>query len=104
MDITEENMKLLSTLFLSIGLTLLPTLPISAAEDKGAVQVKQQKVNINKASVEQLTLLPGVGESKAKAIIEHRTQQGPFKSLEQLKDVKGIGEKVFSQLEGKIIL
>ena len=53
-------MKLLSSLFLSIGLTLLPTLPISAAEDKGAEQVKQQKVNINKASVEQLTLLPGV--------------------------------------------
>ena len=50
-------MKLLSSLFLSIGLTLLPTLPISAAEDKGVEQVKQQKVNINKASVKLKNLL-----------------------------------------------
>jgi len=63
-----------------------------------------QKLSINKASIEQLTQLPGIGESKAKAIVEHRTKQGSFKSLEQLKEVKGIGDKLFAKLEGKITL
>ena len=63
-----------------------------------------QKLSINKASIDQLTQLPGIGESKAKAIVEHRKKQGPFKSVEQLKEVKGIGDKLFAKLEGKITL
>ena len=77
---------------------------VSAETPTKATQVKMQKLSINKASIDQLTQLPGIGESKAKAIVEHRNKQGPFKSVEQLKEVKGIGDKVFAKLEGKITL
>lgn len=97
-------MKLLSSILLAASLALLPTLHASAETPTKANQVKMQKLSINKASIEQLTQLPGIGESKAKAIVEHRTKQGPFKSLEQLKEVKGIGDKLFAKLEGKITL
>ena len=50
-------------------------------------------VNINTASVEQLTELNGVGDAKAKAIVAYRDEHGPFKSADQLANVKGIGLK-----------
>ncbi len=104
MDIMEEIMKLLSSILLATSLALLPMTQASADTPTKATQVKMQKLSINKASIEQLTQLPGIGESKAKAIVEHRTKQGPFKSVEQLKEVKGIGDKLFAKLEGKITL
>ena len=51
-------------------------------------------ININTASAEQLTALNGIGEAKAAAIVEHRKAHGPFKSVDQLVDVKGIGLKL----------
>jgi competence protein ComEA len=53
------------------------------------------KVNINTADAKTLaTALEGVGESRAEAIVQYRTEHGPFKSLEALADVKGIGQSV----------
>ena len=51
-------------------------------------------ININTASAEQLTALNGIGEAKAAPIIEHRKAHGPFKSVDQLVEVKGIGLKL----------
>ena len=51
-------------------------------------------VNLNTATIEQLTSLNGIGEAKAKAIVAYRQANGPFKSVDQLVDVKGIGLKV----------
>lgn len=59
-------------------------------------------VNLNKADVTQLQTLPGIGPAKAAAIIDHRDTNGPFKSIEGLKDVTGIGEKTFEKLKDKI--
>ena len=50
-------------------------------------------VDINSATVEQLDTLKGVGPAKAKAIIEYRTKNGPFKSVDDLGKVKGFGKK-----------
>jgi competence protein ComEA len=64
-------------------------------------------VNVNTASLEELQLLPGVGESRARAIVAARKQRGGFKSLDELVEVKGIGEaslarlRPFVRLEGK---
>jgi competence ComEA-like helix-hairpin-helix protein len=55
-------------------------------------------VNINKASAEQLSYLPGIGEAKAKDIIKHR----PYQTIEDLKKVSGIGEKTFEKLKSRV--
>ncbi|WP_252226973.1 helix-hairpin-helix domain-containing protein [Caldicoprobacter algeriensis] len=62
----------------------------------------QQKVNINTADEATLDTLPGIGPSKAKRIIEYREQNGPFKSIEEIKNVSGIGDKTFEQLKDLI--
>lgn len=58
---------------------------------------KSQAININSASAEELTLLSGIGETKANAIVEYRNTHGKFKSVNDLAKVKGIGEKLLEQ-------
>lgn len=58
----------------------------------------QGKVNINTATVSELETLPGIGPAKAQAIIEYRTQFGPFSSVEELINVSGIGEKTLEKI------
>jgi competence protein ComEA len=48
-------------------------------------------VNVNTATLEELQLLPGIGESRARAMIEFRKKRGGFKSVDELREVKGIG-------------
>lgn len=72
----------------------------SASQDKE--EEKQVMVNINTANIEKLQTLPGIGESIASKIIEYREQNGKFKTIEDLKNVSGIGESKFSNLKDKI--
>jgi len=60
---------------------------------------KNSLLNINKADSIELTSLPGIGPSKAQAIIQYREENGPFKEAKGLMDVPGIGTKTFEQLE-----
>jgi competence ComEA-like helix-hairpin-helix protein len=57
------------------------------------------KINLNQATVEQLTALPGVGEKLAGRIVEYRQKSGGFKSPQELLNVAGIGEKNFVKLQ-----
>lgn len=59
-------------------------------------------VNINTASVEQLTSLSGVGDSTASAIVKEREANGPFSSIEDIMRVSGIGEKKFEKIKDSI--
>ncbi|MCM3705229.1 MULTISPECIES: helix-hairpin-helix domain-containing protein [Cytobacillus] len=72
----------------------------------GNVEVKGQqdsrKVNLNGADETELLTLPGIGPSKAAAIIEHRDTNGPFKNIEDLKLISGIGDKTFEKLKEHI--
>ena len=76
------------------------------SEESGANQesVETKKVSINQSDLATLMTLPGIGESKAQAIISYREQNGGFQSLEQLKNVSGIGEAVYAKLEPFILL
>ena len=59
-------------------------------------------INVNTATKDELVALPGVGPAKAQAILDHRKAHGPFKSVEELKDVKGIGAKRFEKIKGEL--
>jgi competence protein ComEA len=61
-------------------------------------------ININSATLEQLDTLPGIGPSKAKAIIDYRAKYGNFRSLEQLMEVKGVGPKIFAKMKVNITI
>jgi competence protein ComEA len=60
------------------------------------------KVNINTADTEKLMTIPGIGPSKASAIIQYRDENGPFASVDAIMDVSGIGQKTFERLESFI--
>ena len=60
------------------------------------------KININTASVAELDKLPGIGAAKATAIVKYREEHGKFKTTADLKNVKGIGDKMFEQISNDI--
>jgi competence protein ComEA len=60
------------------------------------------KVDLNSASAEQLDALPGVGEVTAKRILDWRTEHGPFTSVDQLRDVEGIGTAKLARLRDQV--
>lgn len=63
---------------------------------------KNGKVNLNTANAAQLEALPGIGPSKVQAILNYRKENGDFQKPEDLKKVKGIGEKTYESLESLI--
>ena len=79
---------LLSAIFLAASMSV-------SAEEKPSASV--QAVDLNTATQAQLETLPGIGPSKAQAIIAHRTRR-PFKKVDELMRVKGIGRKTYQKL------
>lgn len=72
-----------------------------------AGEVKPQgngKVNINHATIAELTQLPGIGETRARQIVEHRDKHGYFTELTQIMEVSGIGEGIFSNIKDHITI
>lgn len=59
-------------------------------------------VNLNTATASELEGVKGLGPAKAKAIIDYRSANGPFKSVDDLKGVKGFGEKSIAKLRGEL--
>ncbi len=74
-------------------------LPALAAES-----APQGKVNVNTATLQELQLLPGIGASRAQAMIETRKQRGGFERVEDLLEVKGIGERSLERLRPHVTL
>ena len=66
--------------------------------------IENKLININTASLEQLQTLNGIGESKAKSIVEYRTTNGNFKSIEEIKNVSGISESLYEKIKDSITI
>ncbi|PKR79054.1 competence protein ComE [Halalkalibacillus sediminis] len=62
------------------------------------------RIRINQASLNDLTSLPGIGEQKAQQIIQYREENGPFRQVEDLLEISGIGEKTLDKLRELIIV
>ncbi|MGN9864575.1 helix-hairpin-helix domain-containing protein [Bacillus swezeyi] len=76
----------------------IPSESGASAADGGAGEM----ININTASSEELQEIPGVGPSKAEAIITYREENGPFQTIEDITNVSGIGEKSFEKIKSSI--
>ena len=63
---------------------------------------KNSKININEATKEELDTLPGIGESTANKIINYRNEHGKFKTIEEIKEVSGIGDSKYEQIKDLI--
>lgn len=59
-------------------------------------------VNLNTATVAKLDGVKGIGPSKAQAIVDYRTKNGPFKSLDDLKNIKGFGDKSIARMKDEL--
>lgn len=64
--------------------------------------ILDKKINLNSATLDQLKTLNGIGDSKAKGIIEYREKNGGFKSIEEIKNVSGIGDNMFERIKEQI--
>jgi len=89
--------------FVSI-LLVLGLMTVLSGQANGAEKQSEasKRININTASVKQLSELPGIGEKIALRIVNFRKQNGKFKRIEELMKVKGIGEKLFVKLKSRI--
>ncbi|MBW2389309.1 MAG: polyprenyl synthetase family protein [Deltaproteobacteria bacterium] len=92
------------------GLALVAALMLALAGVAQAAQAAETVVrlsgvvNLNTADVEQLQMLPGVGEKRAAAIIEIRSAKGGFKSVEEIVEVKGVGDALFKRMQPHLTL
>lgn len=82
-----------------------PTLSNDACLSNDSVKESDSsKISINNASVEELTKLSGIGESKAKSIVEYRNEHGFFSSIDEILNVSGIGEALFEKIKDNITI
>ena len=65
---------------------------------------KDNKISINRGTLEELMTIPGIGESKAHAIIEYREKNGNFKNIEEIKNISGIGDTTFDKFKEYITI
>lgn len=78
------------------------TINQTSPEESNHQSTTTGKVNINQASKEELMSIPGIGEVKATSIIEYRTKTGPFQTIEDVKNVSGIGDAIFESIRNYI--
>ncbi len=94
---------LLLALMFVFGSAGLSPATVSAAENPAA-KVSLETIHLNQATAEQLQALPGVGPALSERIISYRDEHGPFRSVDQLAQVKGIGEAKLAKLKTQLTI
>ena len=93
-----------------IGMRWLNSRPAEPTTEAASLQTAQERdlsvnadrININTASLSELTSLHGIGDKKAQAIIDYRNEYGPFTSVDEIMEVEGIGEGIFAAIKDHI--
>jgi len=84
-----------------LGIGMLAALLLAGAHHAVAAGGAPGLVDLNKATVEELAKLPGIGPAKAQAIAQHRSEH-PFSRTDELRQVKGIGARLYDQLKDQV--
>lgn len=77
-------------------------MPTSVIENNGTQEISNGKININTATTSELSTLSGIGEGTATKIIEYREKNGKFKTIEDIKNVSGIGNAKYENIKDNI--
>ena len=77
---------------------------VSGSNFTNTTEEENGKININTADLSKLKEIPGVGDVKAKSIIDYREKNGGFKSIEDMKNIDGIGDKTFEKIKDSITI
>lgn len=85
-------------LTLSLPIVSITSVSVYASAQEARPGAPTQAVNVNSGTVTQFEALPGIGPSMAQRIVTYREKNGPFKKLEDLMNIQGIGEKSFLKL------
>lgn len=101
-------MRTVISIMLTMAILLMPSIALATANaNEKAVKTTstvQTKVNVNSASIKQLSALKGIGIKRAEAIVEYRSTYGKFKSVDDLLNVKGIGEKFIAKNKANLAI
>jgi len=98
----SKKMPIAWALILCLGANLAMIHPIAMAQQSSAQSTTVEKVNLNTATAEQLQAIPGIGPAMAKRVLEYRTKVGKFTKIEDILNVKGIGEKTFQKMKDRL--
>ena len=96
--------RMMTAGLLLIGLAAATVAAQEPASPTKAAAPAAAPVNINTATMQQLETLPGIGPATAQRIIEYRQKSGGFKKIEELMNIRGVGEKSFLTLKALITL
>ena len=95
-----KKVRIACVVALCLGLVFSSVSVMAQKPDPAGVD----KINLNSATAEQLQTLPGIGPATAKSIIEHRTKIGEFSRIEEIINIKGIGEKKFQKIKDRLVV
>jgi len=92
-----------SALALALALVLFSSWPLDAQRTtKPAAVATNDVINLNTATAAQIAALPGIGAKTADLVVQYRQKNGPFKKVEEIMNVRGVGEKSFLRIKDRL--
>ncbi len=94
-----KKINVVMIILLALAIAMPATFSVAATKQPAKqTQIQQEKINVNTATADSLSTVPGIGPKKADRILDYRNKNGKFSSIEGLLEVKGIGEKSLKKM------